>query len=382
MTATRSAVVPALLACAILSCARVQQGPPDYVRTDRGTVDAAGRPVPIKCLTDTSTLSVPLAQQTKGIPGYHDCQRLIIGQGLFELFGPLVQIFASENLDRITRQEFEQAGGMPVAQLYNFSSHTYPVPRIQPGYSCLYLKLLADSSWEAHLTHRDTVATCPSLAQWPAGGPLQVPTPSAPPAGQPFPAVARWDWDATQKRNYMAIKCLDRWCEIGVGLNKSPQYGGEQGPPKPRYDQQAVAIQRIGMLWPGPAATLLPAPGLEALEEEDFNCPGSCTPADGWVRVADVDLNQDSDHYRRKLHLTRGVNQMFIRRKLDEPDPQQWQSRIISAQGDTAYFAIRRMPHDREVPAVARWLWYDNDEVAWVRCALGCCESGSRITLD
>lgn len=380
MTATRSAV-PVLLTLTTLSCAPIQQPPPDLIRTDRGTVDATGRPVPIECLNDSSTLSVPLAQQTKGIPGYHDCQRLIVGEGLPEHFGPLVQIFASENLDRITRQEFEQAGGMPVAQLYNFSSWTYPVPRIEPQYSCLYLKLLDNSSWEARLIHKGGDDTCPILTQWPAGGPLQVPSPTPPAAGQPFPAVARWDWDGTRRRNYMAVKCLDHWCEIGVGLNKSPQYGGEQGPPKPTYDQQMVAIQRLGILWPGPAATLVPAPGLAALRLEDFDCPAPCMPADGWVRVADMDLPQDSDHYRRKLNLSRGVNQMFIRRRLDG-NREEWQSRIISARGDTAYFEIHRTPHDHEVPAVARWLWYDDDERAWVRCALGCCESGSEITLD
>lgn len=382
MTATRSAAVSALLALTTINCAVVvQQTPPDFVRTDTGTVDASGRRVPIECLTDSSFLPVALAEETKGIPGYHDCQRLIFA-GTPDHFGPLVQIFASDNLDRITRAEFEQVGGMPVAQLYNFSSYTYQVPRILPRYSCLYLKLLDGSSWEARLIHMDANDACPILTQWPNGGSLQVPAPTAPTTGQPFPAVARWDWDATRRRNYMAVKCLDHWCEIGVALNKSPEYGGAARPRKPWYDQQTLAVLRQNVLLPEPAATLIPAPGLEALEETDFDCPDPCTVDEGWVRVADVDLNEDSDHYLSKLQLTRGVNQMFIRRRLDAQNQEEWQSRIISAAGDTAYFAIIRTEHDHEVPAVARWLWFDDDEKAWVRCALGCCESGSRITLQ
>jgi hypothetical protein len=360
-------------------------------------VDRNGRPVLIECpnvspvqdgrgsaARHDTTVSIRLAGEIAKIPEYHDCQRLIIGgnPNAADHFGALVGIFASEALGAISRADFEETGGVAVAQLYNFSSMSYAVLGIRPRYSCLYLRLRSDSSWQANLVHMDLTDDCPPLDQWPGGGPLQVTRTAPLPRESDYPPVARWDWDPTHKRNYMAVKCVDAWCEIGVGpLDESPVYmGGQTDRVKGWYDEQALAVPGAdGLIGPLINGRIVPEPRLDTLTEAHFTCmDASCTPDAAWVKVATAHLaTTNSIHYQTKMNFTPGANQIFLRRKTRAGE-EVWQTRIISAAGDTAFRRTLRVAHPGQpVPATARWHWREDDERTWVRCSLGCCEGGS-----
>lgn len=393
MTSILRAVVPlAVLMPFIATCASLQPRP-YLVGNDRGTVDQRGNRVPIRCpglaAVDTPgtgsdavhdlTIPVSLAGEQARIPAYNDCQRLVLGDG--DYYGPLVGIFASRWLDAITRPQFEQPGGMPVAQLYNFSDFPYPVLDIQPGYSCLYLRLNTSGQWEAHLGHMTTTDACPQLTQWPVGGPQLRVLQAAPAPGTQYPAVARWDWDPNHRRNYMAVRCLDSWCEIGAPpLYTSPIHGGHptQGG-KPSYDQQDLAVpNNAGQILPRVRGTIVPEPGLDTLDITDFTCDSPCADTAGWLRVATVHLiTSGIDHYRTKMGFTQGANQMFVRRKTGTAR-EVWQTRIISADGAISYRRTLYGGHSIAVPATARWRWLHDDETTWIRCAPGCCESSDK----
>jgi hypothetical protein len=397
VTARLFAVVPIVIAVAFSACQPplIPRGPV-AVAGDTGTVDRFGRRVAIECPNVSSvggsgshaehdpTVTVGLAGVNALIPEYHDCQRLVVGSaGSVNRYGALVGIFAAEALSRITPADFRRPGGAPVAQMYNFSSLNYAVLGIRPRYNCLYLRLNQDTTWSAHLLPTDTAEACPTLTSWPnSGQQLQVRR-TTPVAGeQAYPAVARWDWDQQHRRNYIGVKCLDGWCEISAGpLQPSPVYEGQHYTEvvKGWYDEQLLAVpDAAGRLQPLVPARIVPAPRLDTLTERHYTCREPCAERDGWVRVATVHLGPSpSDHYRTKLNFTPGANQMFLRRRARD-GREVWQTRIISAAGDTAYRRTLRVAHpNHPMPATARWHWREDDELSWVRCALGCCESSS-----
>jgi hypothetical protein len=394
VTSTRSAVVSLIATVWLFSgCAPPFRSPPYLVQNDTGTV-LNGVRVPIRCpgllpvhadSTNSEAIhdvpiSASLAGSQVGIPGWNDCQRLVQGAGNGS-YGPLVGIFANENLDSITRQQFEQPGGMPVAQLYNFSSLRYPILNLEPRYSCLYLRMDSGGVWLAHLSWMDDVNACPELTSWPGGGPPLNVLASSPTPGAPHPAVARWDWDTNRNRNYMAVTCLDEWCEIGAPpLNPSPPLGPVRtAPRKAAYDEQTLAVpDHANKNWPRVKASIVPQPGMDTLETGDFTCPDPCLDDAGWVHMATVTLAASgTNHYETKMGFTRGSNQIYVRRKT-RPGQAVWQTRIVSAANDTTYRRTLYVSHRDDVPATARWRWKEDDELSWTRCLPGCCETSNK----
>lgn len=378
---------------------------------DEGTITADGRPVTIECPNISpvdregtgsaafhdSTVAMPLAGEIQQIPEYHDCQRLTT-QRLPGRFGPLVGIFAREALGEIDEEAFRQQSGVPVGQIYNFSDIPYGPLGLGPGYSCLYLRLDQDNVWHARLRWRDKDARCPGLTplDWQGSGGLTVRRDSQSPDPAHYPAVARWDRDWTNRLHYIGIKCLDGWCEIGRGaFASSPKYAhpDHTGRIKAWYDEQQLAeITTRKMMLPGVQARIVPVPGLDTLTVAHYSCQFPCPRTSGWIHVATTWLEGPSPFYRTQLNFAPGSrgNTIHLRRHVKTSGEERWESRIISANGDTTFHRTLRVDHTASgpgpnpiVPPTARWHWRENDETTWTRCAVGCCESTTeKIAVD
>ncbi|MEX1183274.1 MAG: hypothetical protein WEF86_08545 [Gemmatimonadota bacterium] len=403
-------VLPALIVCA---CAPPgSRGGSDIDQPDPGPSPAAwdegtvlsGRRMPLECPNGTairsdsldsaaehdSTIAAPLAGSIQLVPEYHDCQRLTMPAPPHN-FGPIVAIFASEALGSIGEDAYRQTIGTPVAQILNLSSIPYGPLGIRRNYSCLYLRLEGNADWQARLTWRDEDSTCPPLtpADWNGSGPLRV-RPLAPsPDPAHYPAVARWDREDGRPFHYIGIKCLNAWCEIGRGNfnpSKSHEYPDYTGRIKGWYDEQQIAVvdSAEGTMTPGVLARIVPQARLDTLEIDDFSCLYPCPATDGWVHVATTSLDVESPYYKRKMNFDADTpgNTIHLRRHVKPTGEERWESRIISARGDTTYHETERVDHSatqetHAVPASARWHWLENDERTWTRCAAGCCETSS-----
>jgi hypothetical protein len=319
------------------------------------------------------SVRVPLAGDIEDIPEYHDCQRLLT-QRL--VYGPLVGIWAREFIDKLTIKDYV-AAPVAVAELHNFSNVPYAPLGIGVGYNCLYMQRVS-GVWTALMLHTGTTRICP--VQPPSTGmtvtPLEVKVqPNS--AGQ-APAAARWDMDPRSNIQYMGVWCPDGWCEIGVrGFQPSMIYNGNREERvKGWYDEQYLAVidATTGQLRPSSIrARTIPAPNLESLNDDDFDCIVCFGKRAGWVKVATILIEKDSaNYYLNKLNLRTGVpNHLFIRNNRLK---RVWEARIQHT-GSTAHRTNIRIDHgNMRVPGTSRWHFMGVDETVWVRCSFGCCD--------
>lgn len=416
------------------------------------------------------TNPIPLSGQITNIPEFHDCQRFIHDGGYIARFA----IFVAYNLDSIVRsltpdtacmkvQWIPMAGregdwrdpqvamraraaslvragcrvdattgyvvipvpGAAIATIYNFGTMTYRPLGILPGFNCLYLARDATTGqWRAKMVpnggdNPDCPRTVPDL-NIAMGKELQVRQ-----TGQGFgladyPPAARWDWDPVAYEQYVGIKCLAAWCEIGdSGFNSSPAHAVvNSAPPWPPWDPVAAvapdyqAARRVVEIkgWydeerlaaPSPDNALHPAsvwgvifphPGLGALTTATFQ--GT------WQHVADAVLEGTAPPYGvTKLNFSEGTNRIYlcsgdqqtqcgIAAGWTDPRPnppsgplcgpsgdgKHWWAKIVDPQGRAEFRCVRRRQHGGVVlPAAARWRWKETDQTVWIRCDAGCCD--------
>src|SRR5206468_1154732 len=119
--------------------------------------------------------------------------------------------------------------------------------------------------------------------------------------------VARWDWDAVHRQQYIGIKCGAAWCEIGdsgfvpspgvtspptfdpvPGVTVSPEAIKRTWRVKGWYDEQLVPVEtETGSSQPSNVmATFIPSPALGRIEFQG-KLQGQ------WVQVAVVALDGD-----------------------------------------------------------------------------------------
>jgi hypothetical protein len=327
----------------------------------------------------TFPMIIQLAGVITDIPEFHDCQRLMTSSG--DEFGPLVGLWASEKLVQFSGEHFQAAQGVPVVEAYNFNlGIPYAELGIEPGYNCLYVRKRAD--WSASMISRGSSNSCRATitdAEWSSGTALSVVRIAHPADVGLIPPVARWDWDPRRRLHYIGVRCGDAWCEIGrSGFQSSTRYSG--GPTqriKGWYDEQWLAVPGPGFrLVPRPRAVIVPVEGVDTMTMPYFICPGSCAARTvGWKHVANARFT-DVGHptYASKLNLHPGrESEIYMRARIGQQGRLVWESRIVS--GTTiAYKKVVRVDHGTMyVPGTARWAWRENDETAWVRCAVGCC---------
>ena len=321
-------------------------------------------------------LNILLARRTQHIPEYHDCQKLLVRGDRGLEYGPLVGIWARDNLDAIAKDSF-RLKPVAVAELYNFSQTVYAPLRIEPGYSCLYLQG-GQGQWRAFLKQLGPQnPICPDGSTISAGTAMGLEV-RVQPNSSSRPTAARWDLDPTRDIQYMGIWCPDGWCEIGArGFKSSPVRTGAtpQETVKGWYDEQYLAVIDGGVLRPSTIrGRTVPVKGLGQMTLATFDCGNNCVGKAGWVKVATIYIERDSaDYYYNKLNLVdRDVpNHLFLRYNSAK---QIWNAQIRNPRR-IAFRTMIRIDHGNiPIPGTSRWHFMGMDETVWVRCSDGCCD--------
>jgi hypothetical protein len=349
-----------------------------------------------------SITTIPVAGPITNIPEFHDCQRFIMGTGN-DTYGPLVAIFANHLLDSLYPAQFDSTAapvGEAAAEIYSYDGAYDPL-FIRQGFNCLYLNQ-TPTGWDAVISWVGSDES--GCLEPPKNGEQLAVIPKKPMKdGKDYPAVARWDWDPVNHRQYISIRCGEEWCEVGhAGFATSKVLsGGLPNDPVPSlgtalpnerarvvlikgwYDEQYLAEGASGGLKPSALrGTAYPHPMLDRMKSEaDF--------MGGWKPVAYVLLDQNSGPYQSKLNLEQGLNRIFYCHgafsdcQSDQPTPacpsaadHQWWAKIVPDGSQHAEYRCvtrRTHPNGDEIPGAVRWRWDENDEKLWVRCPQGCC---------
>jgi len=374
---------------------------------------------------------IPLLGPIADLPEYHDCQRLLVKGGSPDAvsaaaadglaFGPLVAIWAANKLD----STFILRGGdssmaVPVAVIYNFDpTRSYAPLGISPGFNCFYL--WRDGSWHAAIlplgNDKSAALGCNDARRVDERMRTRSGDLNVVPAGLPdgvsasdIPPVARWDWDATHRQQYIDIRCADEWCQVGPKEFEPAPSAYESGMSladimalpdiRDRADGAGTGTitrvfavkgwydeQRLDLPGTAPSA----APRLTELTGTAFPHPTLSTAefANGvWTTVAYLKVPAD---YEGVVPLRTGISRLQMckgtgeqcradpaktcsAKDQDAADP--WWGRTISQAGDTsAVGCVRRRGHGGlALPAAAaRWNWNELDAKTWAACQGGCC---------
>jgi hypothetical protein len=178
-----------------------------------------------------------------------------------------------------------------------------------------------------------------------------------------------------KKKVVLGVSCLYSWCEIGRAL-KSDSYGRDYGTSpstvKVREDEQVLSDRTMQ---PMDSASIVPADNLGGLEIGNFAAQ---------QKVATITLRADpvmgSKQYAWGLKA--GDNYVWV-----QNTGAKWTAWFTQGAANPSGngFRIDRVDHSaltRKIPGVARWVWLDGDEEAWIACAQGCCTiSGDPQTL-
>ena len=358
------------------------------------------------------------------IPEFHDCQRIVLPNNKF---GPLMAVFAAADLRTRMIYEFRDTAGsrgvFAAAEVFNDSSDfSYEPLGIRPLFNCLYL-------WRVGGTMR---------AKMHPVGPNEIDCgkvvdPNTLPgtelavnetlkdlySSDDYPPVARWDWDARHKEQYIGLRCGRAWCEVG---RKEPYvfYPSRayiNPPPAPLtgenrvraikgwYDEQFVAEQSGLNVKPGPVlGHFFPDPDLGTRTEADFHRR--------WVPVSYAAFSGPPGQYKKKFNFDQHTPPPFPLAKMNSLSlcfgtaagcdvpvallseslltscglaalaqsifDERWWVRI-NRSGTTGpseiYKCVTRREHAGfSIPATARWRWLAEDETEWQYCPSGCCE--------
>jgi hypothetical protein len=380
-----------------------------------------------------------LTREITDVPEFHDCQKLLLDRGT--KYGPLVAVFAAYDLDSLERRldlRKDSAASSPefrptalaaglilnLDSTYSSAGTTVPPPQlpleIRTGFSCLYVwRLNTDTLWHAGilpvgnrhsecLTPRDP-ATLPL-------GELKVIRDAAPRfTKQHYPAVARWEWDDTNKQQYIGIQCGPAWCQIGSHTfrESAPWLSGDRPPSattqvqriKGWYDEQFLAVRDGSGVKPSTVRGIVfPDTSLKSRSRTDYHRR--------WLPVAYVALSHPSPYYVTKFNFDpvlagaplSAMNTLsfcygttadcFSRFGIPIPKfvcPQElqpagqatipqgsWWVKIEAASGSRRpmFKCAVRTDHSNAnitIPPTSRWRWLADDETMWKECLEGCC---------
>jgi Big-like domain-containing protein len=344
------------------------------------------------------TANEPISGPLIYVHEFHDCQRLIADNRYRALIG----IFADS---AVTLPESEFVDGRLAAVIVNFRTKGDTIPYVdldlRPGTNCLFLHWNDHQQWEAAVVHQQLLLSptspryqdCPRTLKWsdiPSDrkGILVVrPQTGVSPIGtRDVPPVARWDWDSTQGRNYMGIRCGRVWCEIGrPGFTPSKALQTENGQDiiKGYYDEQYLAdahgsLSKVfGTIRPG----------------EDGRVPRRVRRDGHWYHAALIRI----DMPRRDYTLDRTAFEFYVKQFQLKPnndaprrtavgdleimgDPESasddYELRINHRSGPNWKMTFHSHPGSENLTGTVRWRWQERDEGAWTYCEpAGCCET-------
>lgn len=364
-------------------------------------------PLKLKALT--------ISRDQTTVPEFNDCQRFP-EPGDLSNYGPLVGIFASATLVSDMQAIVDLASqnnplrAIAVAQIVDWGGigkgdyDPLNISRNKFGFNCLYMWVTAPGSFHAAVTWVEDERMCVDKRDFtmiPPDSTLEVLRLQAPPSPlADYPPVARWDWDATRKQQFIGIACLDGWCEIAKkGHVTSPSYASasssKQFKIKGYYDEEFLAVMDPnGKLVVSPVVgTVMPSPELATLNESirSFQPVGGSAP---WPVVAYSSLSGPVPSYKTKLNYDVGdvmggrFNMVALcagsRADCGVPktvkecapgtkDP--WWAKVTTASGNISYRCVIRRTHPGMIiPDIVRWRWLDTDQIGWIKCPEGCCE--------
>lgn len=353
------------------------------------------------------------------IPEFNDCQRF--PNTAITAYGPLVAIFASESLNATIGEIGKRAAAhqpdraLSVAIVLSYDG-PYQALGIRQGFNCLYLA--ADTTrigtaYQAWMVPVAADSACSKamvpaqLAVMPDAMRLDVRPRNM---GQQYqtadyPQVARWDWDRSGNRQYIGIGCRDAWCEIGRDFQPSQNY--DNGSPsahdrrtmqiKGWYDEEFLAVNdpapgNSGLVPSGMVGTIVPAPGLDKLiEDQQYT---------SWQPVAEVWINAPVGPYAKKFNFATtkapgktAYNTIAMctgsRTSCNIPAGEAlscdvsggaWFARVQAAgTSKVTYLCVTHRTHNdaellKRIAGVVRWRWKTSDQGAWIACPNGCCE--------
>jgi hypothetical protein len=231
------------------------------------------------------------------------------------------------------------------------------------------------------------------------------------------PPVAKWDWDTTAKKHYIGMMCPTGYCELHgqPTYTASPTYrapadlAGRLGTPmlvKGWYDEQLLASTKG---WKqgidGARGTLVPVPGLESRTVDSYK--------NTWLPAAWVTLDRASPGYKAKSNFgfsatdnngnaivglapagsrtevalcfsptTGGAcsGELPASCPVDTKNAGTWYGKVTSSSAGTQAVkyvctVYRPAKDNSQPPGVVRWRWSVRDEIIWVSCPTGCCET-------
>ena len=369
------------------------------------------------------------AGATTNVPEFHDCQRLLLrakphaprqaGEDPRFRYGSLSAIFAAESQGPLAWGAVPPGPGAPlwlrVGEVYSDSA--YSGLGIRAGFNCLvvvnrhrsYVPLMVSVGWNE--------AAC---LKPPLTGPkvttltYRVLPPRTGLIVGDVPAVARWDIDA-QYRQFIGIKCGERWCEVGPvgGYGPSTQYGAAGASVQRRtievkgwYDEQRLALYSTGGARPVPSTVIGTVFAAPALDEYNNTNRWEAAPDTGaWLKAAAMSMSGPQGLYTSKYNITASTapvqwsakpntNELWLcydKSAIGSASSRRcgisaatltgctsgWYGDVRNAAGGLAhkYFCVAKREHPAMVvPGIVRWRWKVKDETIWVSCQRGCCE--------
>ncbi len=399
---------------------------PPQVRPECPQNGAWTKVLPALGNADGSRLRLPGA--ITDIVEFHDCQQFIVPDSTTGAlrYTSLFAVFARFRLDTAYQAPrgiaFDPATmGTPMAIILAFDN-TYEPLGIKSGFNCLYFYyrkngnggLATVSARMVPVRRQSQRCVLPLPAGSTVGTELAV---DARAYRSEIPPVARWDWDDSNKMQYIGIRCQEAWCEVkptiraaGAVFKSSVSRFAPASMAKGWFDEQTLAVPGLASGEPPRVsrirATFMPAPDLG---DQKMSDPAQSRFSAQWVSVASVGLDADDGGYSSKLNFERtprdsALNQValcflrvdsaFGRRcfptaalrpdcPVETKNSGRWYARVISSSGRTRYFCVTRRAHDHmpnmppvpPIPGIVRWRWAIDDETMWIRCLQGCCEA-------
>lgn len=305
----------------------------------------------------------------------HDCQKLLLAPASGFEFGPLVGIYPLHSAMQLTDASAFADTGIAVATIIawdNSPTPGYPVLGIRDGFSCLWLRVVDHTTWQANI--EPAMQSCDRASPPGSGWNLEVDTLVA--HTDSIPPTARWGW-AHPDQHYIGIRCGNAWCRIGrQGFQPTPEgsTARRRNLQPGWYDEQRIAILQGNALVPGPRAYIYPTDALLALRDADTAVVNAAFAAG--IEAAHIEVEGATPAARQpyqdkfNLSLDPGVGTATIWLRMDTANVASYRS----SQGEL-FTKFDHLPDLRHAaPGAVRWRWQSDDETAWVSCKSGCCD--------
>lgn len=365
-------------------------------------------------LDQTDAEALRLARMFFDIPEYHDEGRLPVNRDVpGALLGPLAGIYASPFLHGFTRpaQIYEQGKPGILAAIVVVDEKpgvqlppSYRNLQLQAGMNCIWLYVeppsaggsyaayLANLRYSARLSHPASGGACDRSVPMPNSLAVVAVTIQNFTADSDYPPVARFATDR-QGNPILAFRCLNAFCEIGVGSEKDVRKPDGLGRPNPNiaqwdpaaadnpdqgrrqvikgwHDEQTLAVRGADYRWRASDVTarITPIAGAAQYDSADFH--------NQWRRVARI-LIVGAVPTASKYHkwgLRTGVNHIEFQY---DGAAGRWKAQLVRPDTPPVPWntMVRIVHHDVAVPPIVRFRWTGADDGVWAPCGNACCKT-------